>query len=229
MSTKKVLMSVFIFMLSSFDAKAENPSISIKYRLSSDEVEFTIQYLNPSIDTLVFWIQNWRIILLEDPKVKFRGFPYMSRRANYTFFLDESIDLLNQLSDEEFYSSISGEMSSVCMKKLGPKETFVVEVVSKSEDLIRFIRKGSFKITSILSYAKIADLRKTGSFSEALCVDSRLLKLEGIPITGNGYDEIRTWNFAFSERVISPPIPYHNYGDGFHLYVVRDVPLSKIP
>ncbi|WP_143164776.1 hypothetical protein [Chryseolinea serpens] len=209
-------------------AKAENPKLSIEYQLSDKDVVFTIQYQNPTSDTLVFWIQNWRLILLKDPKVKFRGFPYMSKLANYTFFLDKSIDLLNQLSDEEYYSSINGEMASVCMKKLDPKETFVVEIVSKNEDLIGFIKKESFKITSILSYAKITDLRKNGSFSEALCVDSNLLKLEDLPITGNGLNEIRTWDFAFSERVINPLIPYHNYGDGFHLYIVRQVPVSRV-
>lgn len=228
MNTGRFFVLSFVIAFSVVHAKAENPKISIEYQLSDKEVVFTIQYQNPTSDTLVFWIQNWRLILLKDPKVKFRGFPYMSKLANYTFFLDKSIDLLNQLSDEEYYSSINGEMASVCMKKLDPKETFVVEVVSKNEDLIGFIKKGSFKNTSILSYAKIADLRKNGSFNEALCVDSSLLKLEDLPVTGNGLDEIRTWDFAFSERVINPPIPYHDYGDGFHLYIVREVPLTKV-
>ncbi|HEY5747669.1 MAG TPA: hypothetical protein VIU12_16455 [Chryseolinea sp.] len=229
MHAGKFLILTFVIALSVVHAaKAENPMVSIEYQLSDKEVVFTIQYQNPTSDTLVFWIQNWRLILLKDPKVKFRGFPYMSKLANYTFFLDKSIDLLNQLSDEEYYSSIDGEMANVCLKKLGPEEVFVVEIVSKSEDLIGFIKKGSFKITSILSCAKIADLRKNGSFDEALCVDSKLLKLEDPPISGNGLDEIRTWDFAFSERVINLPIPYHNYGDGFHLYIVRQVPLIRV-
>jgi hypothetical protein len=218
----------FIVALCLSSAGAEKPRVTIEYQLSEKEVVFTIQYLNPSTDTLVLWIQNWRLALLSDPKAKLRGFPYMSKHVNYMVFMDKSIQLMNQLSSEEYYSPINGEMADICMKKIDPKEAFVVEVVSRNEALIKFIKKQSFKITLIVSCANIVDIRKNGSFSEGLCFDPSLLRLESIPIPENE-DDTRTWNFKFSERVINPPVLYHNFGEGFNLYMVTEAPLNKTP
>ncbi|AYB29326.1 hypothetical protein D4L85_01445 [Chryseolinea soli] len=209
------------------NANAEKLKVSIEYQLLEKEVVFTIQYLNPSSDTLVFWIQNWRLAILKDLKAKLRGFPYMSKHVNFMVFSEKSINPMEQLSGEEYYSSIEGEMDGVCMKKLVPKDTFVVEVVSRNQDLINFIKKQSFKITLLVSCAKIADLKKNGSFSEGLCFDSSLAKIEDIPIPGDGSNDFRTWNFGFSDRVVDPPVLYHNFGEGFNLYMIAQVPLRK--
>ena len=221
------IIGVLVVFLTIGNCWAEQPQVSVTYQVEKKSIVFDIKYANPTDDTLVFWIQNWRMVLLDDAGSSFIGFPYTSSLVNYFLVQHESMDLLNQLSEIEYQAASTGSIGFPCMKKILPGSEFVIQIVSKDKKLIDFITRGKFKINSILSFASFKQVEKLQWFNSAMLLQPDLVTIHELPVTGNKVKEIRTWNFSFPRNGKFEPVMLRDLKEVFKSYYVGKVYIER--
>jgi len=223
MTMKVFLMLLFVLLLH-LPASAQKLSVEVSYGVAKKNISFTLDYKNPKSDTIVLWIQNWRFVLLEDRNVRFNGFPYISNLVNYIFVLDDSISLLNQLSSAEYSQAFERSQTQVSMAKIPPHGHFTVKMKTADKKLIKFIKKNHFKVNLIASYTSLDSLSKIKDFSSIKFYVGESIDLKNLPVTGNKYEEIATFNYKFSDDRNLLPISTFNLNEVFDKYMLKIIP-----
>lgn len=219
----KTLIQVVLLTFGLGICKADSLTVRIDFHLKSSKTKIRIYYENPSDDTLSLWIQDWRFTLLKGRRDQLKGYPFTSNLANILIVSNKKLDILRHLSSVEYSPGLGRQVKLVCLKKLLPHATFIVEFESDDPQLFDFLKAGQFKTSLTISLTNSRKISEHLTAPDPLYYDGDMLILPSLPVTGNTTSGMRLYTYQFTEPRELPTLRYKELNDVFSLYYIDNV------
>lgn len=217
----RVIISI-VFFMQAFCLYSQKISATVQHKIKEDAVSFEISYINSSPDTMVLWIQDWRMILLEGRDDRFVGFPHTDSPLNFFVVMDAGLELEKQLSEFEYTTTSVGFSRIESYRKLSPRDTFRVEILSRDSKLISFVTKNHVKYALFIGSARESDVRKMRNAEYGYFLGKNIF-IDDLPVSPNTPSGIKSKIFQFSDKVLSEPIYYEDVENAFSLYLRKNI------
>lgn len=114
---KKFVILMILFVIGARGSHCAAPLVSMKYQVMTDSVVLNIRYHNTTTDTLVFWMQNWSLKLLESTDEAVKGFPYSSNLVNFIYISNLGVDVFKNIGYQKYHASIGDMVETKSLKK----------------------------------------------------------------------------------------------------------------
>jgi hypothetical protein len=213
----RLLFIGFCFWFSS--VQGQNINATVTYKVSNNEVIFTLRYSNIGKDTLALWIQNWRLTLLTDKRDKFYGFPFGRAMTSQLVLLSDTADLMTQLSQIEYSVTSGSSINTPCIKMLLPNSEFFVEIRCSDFQLLNYIRNKKLQGTLILCSARRSDLKRLGQLSDYI-YEGRIMTVD-LRLTNKSPRDVSTESFPL-DNISRTPLYYSAVNDVFRMFLVKN-------
>ncbi|GHN02366.1 hypothetical protein WSM22_38550 [Cytophagales bacterium WSM2-2] len=179
--------------------EGQAPSVEVKYQVAKGKGKFLITLQNPANDSIVFWIQNWRMALVDSKNERLHGFPFTGGLLNFFIITNDSLDLNKQLSSVEYSTTSVGWIQTPCLKVLGRNSYFQIEINTKEKRLIEFMKQQNKTAFLVCSFAKWDNLRSISGIRNFIFSSNKMV-IDKLLVGKNSTNDISSSNFNLGPK-----------------------------